>query len=105
MAVASSDVAVAPSWLDSPAQLTCPTAFTHPALPCPALPSLPFLPLRYHLGTLKAKLAKLRTQLQEPPKVRRVPTQCSPTVLGLVACIAAAKITVGARDGWLALPP
>lgn len=25
---------------------------------------------RYHLGTLKAKLAKLRTQLQEPPKVR-----------------------------------
>ena len=26
----------------------------------------------YHLGQLKAKLAKLRTQLQEPPKV-----QCS----------------------------
>ena len=24
----------------------------------------------YHLGQLKAKLAKLRTQLQEPPKVR-----------------------------------
>jgi hypothetical protein len=23
----------------------------------------------YHLGQLKAKLAKLRTQLQEPPKV------------------------------------
>lgn len=26
----------------------------------------------YHLGQLKAKLAKLRTQLQEPPKVKPV---------------------------------
>ena len=26
----------------------------------------------YHLGQLKAKLAKLRTQLQEPPKVLQI---------------------------------